>query len=193
MLIINHTNTIVVLLRTCRGEEEESRTPRGHAKLGGWVIMKIIIYKMICSIATTVINHTNVIAVCISVSAASTRGKKAAGQGGNCQSPRRCGASRRKHLRRRSMCIYMYIYQVLLVYRPALALPRLRKPFESSGDGRVGRQEYGQFSEFHVCFCGLDSGTLKLETIRTNKQHICFYDLRRSIWNLAIWNYENWQ
>ena len=33
---------------------------------------------------------------------------------------------------------------------------------------------YGQFSEFHVCFCGLDPGNLKFETVRTNKQRICF-------------------
>ena len=33
---------------------------------------------------------------------------------------------------------------------------------------------YGRFSKFHVCFCGLDSGNLKFETVRTNKQHICF-------------------
>ena len=33
---------------------------------------------------------------------------------------------------------------------------------------------YGQFSKFHVCFCGLDPGNLKLETVRTNEQHICF-------------------
>ena len=33
---------------------------------------------------------------------------------------------------------------------------------------------YGQFSKFHVCFCGLDPGNLKLETVRTHKQHICF-------------------
>ena len=39
----------------------------------------------------------------------------------------------------------------------------------------------GQFSEFHVCFCGLDPGNLKFETVRTHKQHICFQDLRRSI------------
>ena len=26
----------------------------------------------------------------------------------------------------------------------------------------------------HVCFCGLDSGNLKFETVQTNKQHICF-------------------
>ena len=32
---------------------------------------------------------------------------------------------------------------------------------------------YGQFSEFHVCFCGLDPGNLKFETVQTNKQHIC--------------------
>ena len=33
---------------------------------------------------------------------------------------------------------------------------------------------YGQLSKFHVCFCGLDPGNLKFETVRTNKQHICF-------------------
>ena len=33
---------------------------------------------------------------------------------------------------------------------------------------------YGQFSKFYVCFCGLDPGNLKFETVRTNKQHICF-------------------
>ena len=33
---------------------------------------------------------------------------------------------------------------------------------------------YGQFSTFHVCFCGLDPGNLKFETVQTNTQHICF-------------------
>ena len=33
---------------------------------------------------------------------------------------------------------------------------------------------YGQFSKFHVCFCGLDPGNVKFETVRTNKQHVCF-------------------
>ena len=33
---------------------------------------------------------------------------------------------------------------------------------------------YGQFSKLHVCFCGLDAGNLQFETVRTNKQHICF-------------------
>ena len=28
--------------------------------------------------------------------------------------------------------------------------------------------------KFHACFCGLDPGNLKFETVRTNKQHICF-------------------
>ena len=36
------------------------------------------------------------------------------------------------------------------------------------------RPVYGQFSQLHVCFCGLDPGNLKFETVRTNKQHICF-------------------
>ena len=40
---------------------------------------------------------------------------------------------------------------------------------------------YGKLSKFHVCFCGLDSGNLKFETVRTDRQHICFWDLRRSI------------
>ena len=35
-------------------------------------------------------------------------------------------------------------------------------------------QLYGQFSKNHVCFCGLDPGNLKFETVRTHKQHICF-------------------
>ena len=40
---------------------------------------------------------------------------------------------------------------------------------------------YGQFSKFNLCFCGLDSGNLKFETVRTNRQRICLKDLRRSI------------
>ena len=33
---------------------------------------------------------------------------------------------------------------------------------------------YGQLSTNHVCFCGLDPGDFKFETVRTHKQHICF-------------------
>ena len=33
---------------------------------------------------------------------------------------------------------------------------------------------YGKFSKFQVCFCGLDPGNLKFETVRTHKQRICF-------------------
>ena len=40
--------------------------------------------------------------------------------------------------------------------------------------GTGGATQCGQFSEFHACFCGLDPGNLKFETVRTNKQHICF-------------------
>ena len=57
-------------------------------------------------------------------------------------------------------------------------------PFASTWRSLLVRAEcpaYGQFSKFHVCFCGLDSGNLKFETVRTNKQRICFSDLRRSI------------
>ena len=34
--------------------------------------------------------------------------------------------------------------------------------------------DYGQFSKFRACFCGLDSGNLKFETVRANKQHTIF-------------------
>ena len=40
---------------------------------------------------------------------------------------------------------------------------------------------YGQFSVFQKYFCGLDPGNSKFETVRTNKQRICFQDLRPSI------------
>ena len=40
---------------------------------------------------------------------------------------------------------------------------------------------YGKFSKFRICFCGLDSGNLKFETVRTNRQHTCLQDLRRSV------------
>ena len=33
---------------------------------------------------------------------------------------------------------------------------------------------YGQFSKLYVCFCGLDAGNLKFETVRTHTQRICF-------------------
>ena len=41
-------------------------------------------------------------------------------------------------------------------------------------DDRIDKSQYGQFSKFHVRFCGLDSGNLRFETVRTHKQHICF-------------------
>ena len=62
----------------------------------------------------------------------------------------------------------------------------------SSAKQTMRSNKYGKFSKFQVCFCGLDPGNLKFETVRTNKQRILFKDLRRSIWNYAIWNYENW-
>ena len=50
--------------------------------------------------------------------------------------------------------------------------PRPRRA--GGGHRRTADWPYGQFSRFHVCFCGLDPGNLKFETVRTNKQHICF-------------------
>ena len=57
--------------------------------------------------------------------------------------------------------------------------PPIFEPFFGIEDRRCEKAGpeytmYGQFSKFHVCFCGLDSGNLKFETVRTSKQHIGF-------------------
>ena len=51
-----------------------------------------------------------------------------------------------------------------------------RAAYEAHDETRKQRlqENYGQLSTNHVCFCGLDSGSLKFETVRTNKQHISF-------------------
>ena len=69
-----------------------------------------------------------------------------------------------------SMCIYIYthIYIYIYIY---IYIERERERYTSRVIIHV---TYGQFTQFHVCFCGLDPGNLKLETLRTNKQHICF-------------------
>ena len=61
--------------------------------------------------------------------------------------------------------IYMYIHVSLSEHRPGR-----RRETSCLGTARG----YGQFSKLHVCFCGLDPGNLKFETVRTHKQHICF-------------------
>ena len=59
---------------------------------------------------------------------------------------------------------------------------------------RPFRKRYGQFSKFHVCFCGLDPGNLKFETVRRNKRtylllgletlNLKFCDLK--LWKLTV-------
>ena len=67
-----------------------------------------------------------------------------------------------------SLSIYIYIY---------IGNPTTTRA-ESDDDRTIQNQSfapaYGQFSKFQVCFCGLDPGNLKFETVRTNKHHICF-------------------
>ena len=56
-------------------------------------------------------------------------------------------------------------------------LPSIRAAQVRAEDERAWAlfgSNYGQFSKFYVCFCGLDPGNLKFETVRTPKQHICF-------------------
>ena len=67
------------------------------------------------------------------------------------------------------MFLYLFIY---LLNSGPCATARAPRPPGAGPEGLTFL--YGQFSKFHVCFCGLDSGNLKLETVRTNKQHICF-------------------
>ena len=71
--------------------------------------------------------------------------------------------------------IYIYIYTIVIIVYTRRQLAR----FECQDTGGAeaclaGRMPYGQFSKYHVCFCGLDSGNLKFETVRTHKQHIRF-------------------
>ena len=50
--------------------------------------------------------------------------------------------------------------------------PRREGVCEVDDESLAGACGYGQFSKFHVCFCGLDSGNLKFETVRTNEQRM---------------------
>ena len=61
------------------------------------------------------------------------------------------------------MYIYIYIITAAADCRTAGGRPCRPRP-----------PPYGQFSKLHVCFCGLDPGNLKFETVRTHKQHACF-------------------
>ena len=84
------------------------------------------------------------------------------------------------------MYIYIYVYTHTCIYVYICKTPRENaQRIESVPRGvlpvqdglrreRPSPMEYGQFSKFNVCFCGLDSGNVKLETVRTHRQHICF-------------------
>ena len=69
--------------------------------------------------------------------------------------------------------IYIYIYTSLLaIRRDARFATWSGRPLASFSMRLL--MSYGKFLEFQNCFCGLDPGNLKFETVRTNKQHICF-------------------
>ena len=70
--------------------------------------------------------------------------------------------------------IYIYIYIHKIPTQPSHQSLSFCSKTRFCHFNIVCEQTYGQFSKFHVCFCGLDSGNLKFETVRTNKQHICF-------------------
>ena len=75
------------------------------------------------------------------------------------------------------MCIYIYIYiYIYTTWGNHLSNTTcLTRAFVEDGEEcSKFNSLYGQFSKNHVCFCGLDPGNLKFETVRTNKRHICF-------------------
>ena len=88
--------------------------------------------------------------------------------------------------------VYIYVYVYMYAYIRELGMDRQVElqdplPLLPGEDRRLRKRRaglvrrYGQFSEFQICFCGLDPGNLKSETVRTDKRHVCFQDLRRSI------------
>ena len=84
------------------------------------------------------------------------------------------------------MYIYIYIYIFIHYLRGVMPVSEKNESFppEEELGGKTSFRSvnpYGQFSKCHVCFCDLDPGNLKFETVRTHKQHIYFEDLRRSI------------
>ena len=62
--------------------------------------------------------------------------------------------------------------EVLEGFEPKLQIVK-EASLLASRMARLARCIYCQFSNFSIC-SGLDSGNLKFETVRTNKQHICF-------------------
>ena len=67
--------------------------------------------------------------------------------------------------------IYMYVYVCMYVYIHTYIYIYI---YTHTYTYICSRLWYGQFSKFKICFCGLDPGNLKFETVRTHKQHICF-------------------
>ena len=82
-----------------------------------------------------------------------------------------------------SISTYIYIHIYIYIYRPRFTGICVKHKGTLVGFHRIRhfQQYYGKFSKFQICFCGLDPGNLRFETVQTNKQRICFWDLRRSI------------
>ena len=86
--------------------------------------------------------------------------------------------------------IYTYIHTYIFFFAKRLRRRCVMRSLRNSKTGNRGRlcrtvpdaaTSYGKFSKFQKCVCGLGPGNLKIETIRTNEQHIFFQGLRRSI------------
>ena len=90
---------------------------------------------------------------------------------GRCLSQERFGRSSAKirWIYMRIICMYVFIHIWHITYTCVIQVVTY-----TYAARRIVREHYGQFSKCHVCFCSLDSGDLKFETVRTNQQHICF-------------------
>ena len=73
------------------------------------------------------------------------------------------------------MVIIMQMIRVILILSASDAMQRRDRLTGGEKDGWIAYAlAVRSVFKFHVCFCGLDPGNLKFETVRTNKQHMCF-------------------
>ena len=75
-----------------------------------------------------------------------------------------------------NICVYIYIYIYIYISNYDIITFGVVQLGLAAGrfDEAAPSARYGQFSEFQTCFCGLDPGYLKFETVRSHRQRICF-------------------
>ena len=69
--------------------------------------------------------------------------------------------------------IYIYMYDYTVYMRPTRKTVAVWQVF-GGGRGDIHDNNTVIFQNVMFVCCGLDPGNLKFDTVRTNKQHICF-------------------